>query len=164
MKRNNVIMLVLSIIVIIVSYTVLCTYKNYNIVKYGEKDMELYEKLIDKIVTENEDKIKAVDYIAIDTDSFNIVSEKDKTRMIAFLKKYKKSALLASYSMLTNDLFVDEESKAVLLFVSDVKRDANRITGNVYIRTSNLDSKGLSFKASYSYNKWNIKYTFKTIS
>lgn len=165
MKTKNVIMLILSIVVITVSYSILCTCKNYNTVKYGEKDVELYEKLIDKLVKENENELNSAEYIAVDADSFNIVSGKDKTRLITFLGKYNKSVLLASYSMLSNDTFMeDNELKGTLISVSDIKREANRINGNIYFYESSLSASGFSFKAVYKYNRWNIKYTSKQIS
>lgn len=160
MKRSNITTIIISIIVITICYFCLCNYKNYNAIKYGQKDTDLYQKLIFNVLEENDDIVSTIKYIAIDTNSFNIASEKEKQALASNLKKYSNNVFLASYSLLQNMNLEDEQGplEGIIISVKEIERYLNQIKGQIIVYQNNKEVISYNFKATYN-NKWKIKYS-----
>lgn len=160
MKKKDIIIMVLSVIMIIFSYSLLCLCKDANAIKDGEQNLPLYKGLISHLIEENPLLTSGANYIAIDPNSFGIVSEQDKKILIDYLSKYNDNILLVNIKMLDDPIFKDENGnlKGIFISANEFKIHENKIICEYTAYKNSLDSVGYNVVATYHNGKWKVNY------
>lgn len=160
MNLKKTLTIILSAILIIVSYLVICKCKNTALVSSGDKYLELYQQLISEMIENGTNTISGSEYIAIDTNSFNIASEQDKRLLTYTLQQYHPNIILGSRLLLENEMFMNEDGilKGTYIYAEELEYKANTVNISYTAYRSSLGSFGYKVKATYKNNKWKVKY------
>lgn len=160
MKKKDLILTIVAVIMIVATYMVLCSYKNFIEIKDGKQNLPLVEGLISYVAENEKDIMKDAEYIAIDANSFNILSQNDTNKLINYLKNYNTNIIIGSFSILNDEEFMNEDNslKGVFISASEFKIISNRVECEYSIYKSTLSSVGYKVKATFKANKWKIEY------
>lgn len=166
MKIKNVIYIIVSIILILVTYSITCLYKDCTILSSGDKYIHLYKGLLSYLIENNSEYLDDAEYIAVDANSFKITSELDKKLLIEHLQEYNDKIILASYDMLNDKEYIDENGvlSGVFISASELEFVFNTVTCEYTMYKGPLASVGYNTKSTYNYDNWKIKYKAFLIS
>ena len=129
----------------------------------NDKYITMYESIIDLIMDTLPELNSNAKYIAIDTDSFTLLEDKDL--LIDYMKKYNSNVFKSSFKELEKNNYLSEENQSldgILIFVSNVVKEKQTINLEITKYKSNLGSVTNQYEATYKNNKWDIK--LKTVS
>lgn len=129
----------------------------------NDKYITMYESIIDLIMNTSPELNSNAKYIAIDTDSFTLLEDKDL--LIDYMKKYNSNVFKSSFKDLEKNNYLSEEKPSldgILIFVSNVVKEKQTINLEITKYKSNLGSVTNQYEATYKNNKWDIK--LKTVS
>lgn len=158
MKIKNILLLILSSILIIVSYIILCNYKNYIEIKDGKQNLELYKEMISYALDSNKDLTLEADYIAVDLNSFIVTNELDKNKLINYLRNYGSNILLAPFAVLNSNSFKNDDNtlKGIFLSIDDIKNMNNKVNCELILYKSDKEKIRYDVKAEYKGNRWKL--------
>lgn len=160
MKKKDIVLMVISVILIVATYIVLCTYKNFIEIKDGSKNLALVKGLITYVVDNNNDMISEADYIAIDINSFNITNESDKNKLVNYIRNYNQNIVIGPIRVLDDPQFKNKDGslKGIFISASDLKFSLNKLKGSYSVYKSPVNAIGYDIVATYSSNEWKIEY------
>lgn len=160
MKKENIIMIILSAIMLILSYSILCNFKDSNAIKDGEQNLSLYKGLISYLIENNPSITSGASFIAVDTNSFGIVSEQDKELLANYLKKYNDNIVFANYAMLSDPIFINDDGtlKGIYISASNIEIHSNKLNCEYTASKSPLNAVGYNVLATYRNGNWKVKY------
>lgn len=166
MKKENIIMMVLSIIMLILSYSILCNFKDSNAIKDGEQNLSLYKGLISYLIENNPSITSGASFIAVDTNSFGIVSEQDKKLLTDYLRRYNNNIFFVNYNMLSDPIFINEDGsfKGIYISASNIEIHSNKLSCEYTAFKSPLNSVGYNVVATYRSGNWKVKYKTYIVS
>lgn len=166
MKKENIIMIVLSAIMLISSYLILCNFKDSNAIKDGEQNLSLYKGLISYLIENNPSITSGASFIAVDTNSFGIVSEQDKKLLANYLKKYNDNIFFVNYAMLSDPIFTNDNGslKGIYISASNIEIHSNKLSCEYTASKSLLNSVGYNISATYRSGNWKVKYKTYIVS
>lgn len=161
MKKENIIMIIISAIMLILSYSILCNFKDSNAIKDGEQNLSLYKGLISYLIENNPSITAGANFIAVDTNSFGIVSEQDKKLLTNYLNKYNDNILFVNLAMLSDPIFTNEDGtlKGIYISANNIKIHSNKLSLEYTASKSLLNAVGYNVSATYKSGNWKVKYT-----
>ena len=125
-NKKNLIFILIGILAIII---LLLFYKTKNNNKItDDKYIAMYKLIIDLIMDTSSELNSNAKYIAIDTDSFSLL--KDKELLIDYMKKYNSNVFKSSFDELEKQNYISAENptlEGILISVSNVKKEKQKI-------------------------------------
>ena len=155
-NKKNLIFILIGILAIII---LLLFYKTKNNNKItDDKYIAMYKLIIDLIMDTSPELNSNAKNIAIDTDSFSLL--KDKELLIDYMKKYNSNVFKSSFDELEKQNYISEENptlEGILISVSNVKKEKQTIDLEITKYKSTLSSVTNRYEATYKDDSWDIK-------
>lgn len=122
--------------------------------------VNLYKNLIDLIMNEEQSMNTNAKYIALDLNSFKLLSEESYQEILEYTKKYHEVVYKASFADLEASGKFNKENlsiEGILLTINNFKIEGNEISLELMKYRSGLGSIGSEYVATYKNEKWNIE-------
>lgn len=158
MKKKTILFIILGIlgVISILSYSYIKNSKDISSDKY----LLMYQMMIDSLMDSSNNLSTDAEYLALDLDSFELLNSSDKESLINYVKKYHSNVFSASYEELKDKGLTDESElnlKGYLISINNFKRTLNTVRLEIGRYKESLGAFGYCYKATYRFNKWNIK-------
>ena len=161
MKKKSIILIIISIILIVYTYTLLCLHKDTIAMQSGDKYLPLYKGMFTYIIENNKDLVNDIEYIAFDPYSFKLIRATDQKELSTMLNKYTNNIILGSFNILNNEDFTNSDGtmKGIYIYATNFEEAGNRLKLDYTLYRGNKSIITYTVKATYHNNNWKVKYT-----